>query len=718
MPGQVEASGAKHHDVKGNVKKERHRLNDQQRVDIIRAVERDPTLKNVELGRRYNITEAAIRQLLQKKDVILDRYLKSNPTAVDDPTKDHRSAVQSMEDSFMNLHPALPVQQIPTPIAMPPTTSTGGGGRGGRKGKLRLNDKQRMDIIRAVERDPTLKKVELGRRYNITEAAIRQLLQKKDKIVERVTNGIPSMATNAKRKASLSSTSASNAVPATPSSSSIGLPGQPTNLSSNAQTSTPTSEISSASFDAELYGWITALQSRNVIVPPNMIQRKAKELADKYPGCDFKPTQTWYSKFASRYHINSHHGHHQTAASVYATLTPLDMQLHLKQLRDKIMHYSPDRIYNMCETSLFYQLVPSYNILCPFESAEVQQRKMERVSLVVCVNSTGTHKIPLLMIGKEKSPLSSLGFKSMPVHYMPQLKAWMDSTVFNHWVHQVFIPEIKSRTTTNEPVMLLLEHGPQYHEFNLGNVSANFVPMNMGSRYQPLNMGIVDALKKEFKNSVFSDLIAVLSLPDSKRLELEQRARSMPKGTAGLQYGRSPHVYDAMLAIKAAWDAVPRTIIQNTWAASTWVPSLDRLGDHKECHIVHDMCAMLSCISLSSTYGEISTEIVEWMAIDDNDSRVLRDEIQREIDDLLHGPPTSLLNDIPMPVEPTLATPWVGDESFVSMVMAVEDHITHPRIQSLMGDTYVQNTVQTLNGIIRQLRRDALLQKSNNTVEL
>ncbi|RHZ41447.1 hypothetical protein DYB31_008053, partial [Aphanomyces astaci] len=531
-----EASGAKHHDGKpasGIGKKERHRLNDQQRVDIIRAVERDPTLKNVELGRRYNITEAAIRQLLQKKDVILDRYLKSNPTSADDPSKDHRTGnMHSMEDSFMNLHPTLPVQQLPNPISVPPTTSsTGGGGRGGRKGKLRLNDKQRMDIIRAVERDPTLKKVELGRRYNITEAAIRQLLHKKDKIVERVTNGLPSMAsTNAsKRKPSFASSTTSAVVAAASASSSIGLAG----TSSADLAPTSTSDMSSASFDAELYGWIAALQSRNVIVPPTMIQRKAKDLADKYPACDFKPSQAWYSKFASRYHITSSHNHPT------AYVTPLDMQLQLKQLRDKILHYSPDRIYNMCETSL-----------------------------------------------------------------------------------------------------------------------AAFVPMNMGSRYQPLNMGIVDALKKEFKNAVFSDLIAVLSLPDSKRLELEQRARSMPKGSAGLQFGRSPHVYDAMLAIKAAWDAVPRTVIQNTWAASTWVPSLDRLGDHKECHIVHDMCAMLSCISVSSTYGEISTEIVEWMAIDDNDSRVLRDEIQREIDDLLHGPPTSLLNDIPMPVEPTLATPW------------------------------------------------------------
>ncbi|KAH9125048.1 hypothetical protein LEN26_001179 [Aphanomyces euteiches] len=662
-------------DVEGKGKKERHRLNDQQRVDIIRAVEADPTLKNVELGRRYNVTEAAIRQLLQKKDVILERYMKSNPTS-DDP----KDRLPTMDDSFLNLHPT------PHPAPIVPTQPSSGGGRGGRKGKLRLNDKQRLDIINAVARDPTLKKVELGRRYNITEAAIRQLLQKKDKILERVANGIPSVSSNnSKRKQQASSASSSNVTPVM-------------------------NEVSTASFDSELYGWITALQSRNVIVPPPMIQRKAKELADKYPSSDFKPSQAWYSKFASRYHINVGPPSH-----AYANMTPMDMQVQMKQLRDKIIHYSPDRIYNMCETALFYQLVPSYNILCPFESAEVQQRKMERVSLVVCVNATGTHKIPLLMIGKEKSPISS-GFKSLPVHYMPQIKAWLDVTVFNHWVHHIFVPEVKRRTS--EPVLLLLEHGAQYHEFNLDNVSATFVPMNMGSRFQPLNMGIIDALKKEFKNSVFSDLIAVLSLPDAKRLELEQRARSMPKGTAGLQFGRSPHVYDAMLAIKAAWDSIPREIIQNTWAASTWVPGLDRLGEHKECHIVHDMCAMLSCISLSSTYGEISTEIVEWMAIDDNDSRVLREELQREIDDLLHGPPTSLLNDIPMPLEPALATPWIGDEAFVALVMSVEDHITHPRIQTLMGDAYVQSTVQSLHGMIRQMRRDALLQKSNRTVEL
>ncbi|KAF0687390.1 Aste57867_20859 [Aphanomyces stellatus] len=710
MTGLLEATGAKQPtDVegKGPVKKERHRLNDQQRVDIIRAVERDPTLKNVELGRRYNITEAAIRQLLQKKDVILERYMKSNPADELGVSKD-RGGMPSMEDAFMNLNP--------TPVAPPPQTlpsGGGGGGRGGRKGKLRLNDDQRIAIIRAVERDPTLKKVELGRRYNITEAAIRQLLQKKDKILERVANGISHVggggggaaaATHGKRKQAAASAA-----------------------SVSAATSLAMSEASAASLDSELFAWVTALQSRNVIVPPSMIQRKAKELADKFPSSDFKPSQAWYSKFAARYHINVHgppsSGPSSSSSSSYANMTALDMQVQMKQLRDKIMHYSPDRIYNICETSLFYQLVPSYNILCPFESAEVQQRKMERVSLVVCVNATGTHKIPLLMIGKDKAPLSC-GFKSLPVHYVAQLKAWMDVTVFNHWVHHIFVPEVKKRTA--EPILLLLEHGPQYHEFALDQVTASYVPMNLGSRFQPLNMGVVDALKKEFKNAVFLDLIAVLSLPDTKRLELEQRARSLPKGAAGLAFGRSPHVYDAMLAVKAAWDGIPRPVIQNSWAASTWVPGLEVLGEHKECHIVHDMCAMLSCISLSSTYGEISTEIVEWMAIDDNDSRVLSDEIKREVDELLHGPSTrsspsssassSLLHDMSMPLDP--ATPWIGDEAFVAMVMAVEDHITHPRIQTLVGDSYVQSAVQSLHGIIRQMRRDALLQKSNRTVEL
>ncbi|OQS04534.1 hypothetical protein THRCLA_20860 [Thraustotheca clavata] len=243
--------------------------------------------------------------------------------------------------------------------------------------------------------------------------------------------------------------------------------------------------------------------------------------------------------------------------------------------------------------------------------------------------------------------------------------------------------------------------------------------MNMGSRFQPMNLGIIDTLKKEFKFSIFSDLIAILSLSDQKRLELEQKARMVvPKGAAGIQYGRSPHIFDAMVTIKAAWESLSRETIQNSWALSTLIPGLDRISEHKECHIVHDMCAMLSCISLNSTYGEISTEIVEWMAIDDNESHILREEIQRDIDELLHAPSLRLDSPTAAIIDPPTPTPWIGDEPFVQMVMSVEDQLGHPRMQTILGDQQVQSTVQALRAVVRQLRRDTLLRKAGRTVEL
>lgn len=54
------------------------RLSDQERMEILETVARDPKMKNVELAKRYGVSEGAIRKLKQMKDTIRDRYYLGN----------------------------------------------------------------------------------------------------------------------------------------------------------------------------------------------------------------------------------------------------------------------------------------------------------------------------------------------------------------------------------------------------------------------------------------------------------------------------------------------------------------------------------------------------------------------------------------------------------------------------------------------------------------
>ena len=94
----------------------------------------------------------------------------------------------------------------------------------------------------------------------------------------------------------------------------------------------------------------------------------------------------------------------------------------------------------------------------PFENVNNKQGKKkskERVSLVVCANATGTHKIPCTLIGKAKFP-ACIKNRERPFKYISQNKTWMDVSTYWKWFEEVFYSEV--RKTTGRPVLLLVNN--------------------------------------------------------------------------------------------------------------------------------------------------------------------------------------------------------------------------------------------------------------------
>ncbi|POM68365.1 Hypothetical protein PHPALM_15483 [Phytophthora palmivora] len=54
------------------------RLNDQERMEILEIIQREAKVKNVDLAKRYGVSEGAIRKLKQMKDTIRNRYYTGN----------------------------------------------------------------------------------------------------------------------------------------------------------------------------------------------------------------------------------------------------------------------------------------------------------------------------------------------------------------------------------------------------------------------------------------------------------------------------------------------------------------------------------------------------------------------------------------------------------------------------------------------------------------
>ncbi len=73
-----------------------------------------------------------------------------------------------------------------------------------------------------------------------------------------------------------------------------------------------------------------------------------------------------------------------------------DLLAQLHVLHDIIKEYDPEQVYNMHERGLFYRQLPLYGLHLPSEDVStVRGRKkiIDHVSVAVCVNATGSHKI-------------------------------------------------------------------------------------------------------------------------------------------------------------------------------------------------------------------------------------------------------------------------------------------------------------------------------------
>ena len=91
----------------------------------------------------------------------------------------------------------------------------------------------------------------------------------------------------------------------------------------------------------------------------------------------------------------------------------------------------------------------------------------DRVTIMLCANATGSHKLPILMIGKFKRPrcFKNMNAANLGVVYKSQKSGWMDSALFEDWFITNFITEVKKKRKdigVNSKVILLVDNAPSH----------------------------------------------------------------------------------------------------------------------------------------------------------------------------------------------------------------------------------------------------------------
>ena len=90
-------------------------------------------------------------------------------------------------------------------------------------------------------------------------------------------------------------------------------------------------------------------------------------------------------------------------------------------------------MYNLDETGLFYKLKPDKTLEFKGQKCSGGKKSEERLTVLVGASMAG-EKLPLLVIGKSKSPRCFKGVRSLPLEYTANRTTWMTGDIFQDYL--------------------------------------------------------------------------------------------------------------------------------------------------------------------------------------------------------------------------------------------------------------------------------------------
>jgi hypothetical protein len=217
---------------------------------------------------------------------------------------------------------------------------------------------------------------------------------------------------------------------------------------------------------------------------------------------------------------------------------------------------SREQVYNLDETGLNFKMLPNKTLAAKNNKNIVGYKlAKERLTLALCSNGSGTHKLPLFVIGKSCKPrafknISNLS--ALPVHYRAQKSAWMDRELFSEWFNNVFVPEVANYLKDKnlpQKAILLLDNAPSHpSDLKKNEVRTIFLPPNVTLLIQPMDQGVIESLKRRYRSKFMSSLI-------------EKTAT----GFSLIEAVKSINIKDVIYMLAAAWEELPPSTLEKSW---------------------------------------------------------------------------------------------------------------------------------------------------------
>jgi hypothetical protein len=249
----------------------------------------------------------------------------------------------------------------------------------------------------------------------------------------------------------------------------------------------------------------------------------------------------WLQSFQKRCGFHDYSSR-MAESSSGSSIHRLHSQQGLPTLQRMIDSYHPEDVFNMDETGLLFRLPPDASAM---HSLQGPQRDINRISIVLCTNESGTEKMPLTIIGHTYTPQCfkrhGNSMEAYGIKWQANKKAWMTTSIFQEWL-LAFDGKMAGRR-----VLLIIDDCPSQTitGLKLKNTNIQFLERNTTtttSVVQPCEAGITKTFKAHYRKTLNEEMIAHHV---NSRLSFKM------------------DVADAILLSILAWDAVNTSTIQS-----------------------------------------------------------------------------------------------------------------------------------------------------------
>ncbi|XP_012494754.1 PREDICTED: major centromere autoantigen B isoform X1 [Propithecus coquereli] len=371
--------------------------------------------------------------------------------------------------------------------------------------RRQLTFREKSRIIQEVEENPTLRKGEIARRFNIPPSTLSTILKNKRAILA------------SERKYGVASTC------------------RKTNKLS------PYDKL-----EGLLIAWFQQIRAAGLPVKGIILKEKALRIAEELGMDDFTASNGWLDRFRRRHGVVSCSGVARARSRNSAPRTPAapaspaavpsegsgggmtGWHAQEEQPPSVAEGYASQDVFSATETSLWYDFLPD-QAAGLFGGEGRPRQATQRLSVLLCANADGSEKLPPLVAGKSAKPRA--GQAGLPCDYTANSKGGVTTQALAK-----YLKALDTRMAAESRRVLLLAGRLAVQSLDtsgLRHVQLAFFPPGT---VHPLERGVVQQVKGHYRQAMLLKAMTALESQDH----------------SGLQLG----LMEALHFVAAAWQAV------------------------------------------------------------------------------------------------------------------------------------------------------------------